>query len=128
MPALRHYSEDVRKSLKVDPFFRLELVALEENIDFMKMVETPNPILPSIVVILADAAKPEEALQGVEHVQITFVLNDAEFRNDLESDPYRWVSLNSDEKASFSVDKSNHPIRIELHRFASLLWSLAYSL
>jgi hypothetical protein len=47
----------------------------------------------------------------MEHVEITLVLNDTEFRYDLEPDLGRWVSLNPDEEASFSIDKSNHPIR-----------------
>ncbi len=90
--------------------------------DFAKMVKTSHPIFPSLIVILTNPAKPEEALQAVKDVQITFVLNDSEFQNDLEADLYRWVSLDTDEKASFSVYESNHPLWIKLHRSASLLW------
>jgi len=121
-PAFFHQPEDIREPHKVYPFLRFELVTHEEAGDLFEMVESPYPVFPSIVVILTDAPKPEEALQGVEDVQITFVLNDAEFRNDLESDLDRWVSLDSNEEASFSVYESNHPIWIELHRFASLPW------
>jgi len=47
--------------------------------------------------------------------QIAAVLYDAEFRNDLETDLYRWVSLDPDEEASLSVDETNHPIWREFH-------------
>jgi len=97
--------------MMIDALLRSQRMLLEKVRDHPKLIEPSNSELPSISVILADATKPEEFLQSVEHVQITFVLNDAELRNDLESYLDRWVSLDSDEEASFSIDESNHPIR-----------------
>ena len=95
----------------VDALLRSQRMLLEEIRDHPKLIETSHSELPSIPVILADATKPKELLQSMEHIQITLVLHDAEFRNDLESDIDRWVSLDPDEEASFPVDESNHPIR-----------------
>ncbi len=95
----------------IDALLRPQWMLRKEVRDRSKLLESPYAEFPSIVVILTDAAKPEEFLQGVEHVQIAIVLNDAKLRNDLESDLNRWVSLDSDKEASFSIDKSNHPIR-----------------
>jgi len=53
----------------------------------------------------------------VEHVEIAFMLNDAKLRNDLETDFDRWVSLDPDEEATLSIDESNHPLRVEVHRY-----------
>ena len=60
----------------------------------------------------------------MEYVEITLVLNDAEFRYDLESDLDRWVSLDPDEEATFSVDEPNHPFRTEFHSTASSFFEL----
>jgi hypothetical protein len=95
----------------IDTFLRSQRVLLEERRDRSKLLETSNTVFPSITVILTDSSEPEESLQAMEHVEITLVLNDTEFRYDLEPDLGRWVSLNPDEEASFSIDKSNHPIR-----------------
>ncbi len=94
----------------IDAFLRSQRVLLEELGDRSKLLETTYTVFPSITVILADSSEPEEGLQAMEYIEITLVLNDAKFRNDLESDLNRWVSLDPDEEASFPVDESNHPI------------------
>ena len=97
--------------MMIDALLRSQRVLHEEIGDRPKLLETPYTVFPSIAVILTDSSESEETLQTVEYVEITLVLNDTEFRYDLESDLGRWVSLDSDEEASFSVDESNHPIR-----------------
>jgi len=85
------------------------------------MLETPYPELPSFLVIPTDAPEAEKPLQSVEYVEIASVLHDAKLRYDLVADLDRRVSLDADEEATFSVDESNHPIRVEFHRDCQLL-------
>ena len=96
----------------IDTFLRSKRVLREELSDRSELIETTYAVFPSITVILTHSSEPEECLQGMEYIEITLVLNDAEFRYDLESDLNRWVSLDSDEEASFPIDESNHPIRV----------------
>jgi hypothetical protein len=115
VPAFFHQSQNVRESPRVDALFRFEDVFLEKVRDFSQLIQTSDAVFRSISVISTDAPEPEEALQGVQDVEIALVLNDAELRNDLESDLDRRVSLDSDEEASFPIDEPNHPIRVEFH-------------
>ena len=116
--------------MRIDTLLRSQQVLSEEPIDFAQLFEASYAELPSITVILTHSSEAEVSLQPVEYVKIAFVLNDAEFRNDLITDFDRWISLDSDEEASFSIDKPNNPIRIEVHRDCELLydWCSAYRL
>ena len=93
----------------------------EEERDLAQMLQTSNSELPSLIVISTHAPEAEKPLQSVEYIDIAFVLNDAKFRYDLVADLDRWVSLDAYEEATFSVDESNHPIRVEFHRDCQLL-------
>ena len=70
----------------------------------------PNPQTESVLVIAADNSATEEAFQAMQHLNVAFMLNDDEFRQDLVASGHVRMTIEADMKTTFTVNESDHPI------------------
>ncbi len=83
MPAFGHHAEDIGKLVGVDSFLRFQRMLFEEADDFRKLLNLSHSEFPAIVMILTNSSESEKSLETVQHVDVSSVLDDSKFRNDL---------------------------------------------
>ena len=105
--------QDLSEPGEVDPLPRLQRVLFEEgNNPFHQVIESPNSVSHPIAVIVPHHSASEVLLQLVEQLNVTTMLNDSEFGEHLKLAGHLWVGIDADEKATFAVNKSDHPLSI----------------
>jgi hypothetical protein len=107
-----HYS---REFLEVDVLLRLQGMAFEELHHLEQAFQLPDPQFISILMIIPYDSAPEKTLQGMEHLGVLSVLDDPVFRKDLISNRHIRMFIDTDEEATFSIGKSNNPVRGNVH-------------
>ena len=90
---------------------------LEERNDVLRQVFMPSyPVCHSIAVVLPNNTAIEIALQGMEDLNIAFVLDDRELRKDLSTGGHLRMSIHAHMETTFAIHESDNPLRIELQR------------
>jgi hypothetical protein len=106
-------AEDVPKFEKVHVLLRLQRMFLKKgNDEVPEMLQAPNAIRHAFTVIGSDYSASEKSFQSEEDPDIPPMLNDGKFRKHLVLGTHFWVRIDADVKATFAVNKSNHPIGI----------------
>src|SRR5262249_46637837 len=106
-----HQVQDLSEPREVDPLLRFKRMLLEEgNNPFAKVIQPPDSIRHSLSVILSDHTATEEFLQSVKQLNITFMLNDGEFGENLKLTRHFWVRIDADVETSFAVDETHDPL------------------
>ena len=82
----------------------------ERNNPFGEVIEPPDSIRHSIAVILSNYSASEEFLQSMEKLNVTSMLNDAEFGEHLELAGHFWVWFDADVETTFAVNESDYPL------------------
>src|ERR1041384_3504951 len=77
------------------------------------MIQTSNPICHSLRMIRSNHTAPKEVLECMKQLDISFVLHNCELRKDLETGSHLRVLVDSDEKTTFAINKSNNPLRFQ---------------
>src|SRR5215472_4572322 len=90
---------------------------LEERNNVLRQVlMSAHTVGQPISVVLANNATTEICLQCLQNLNITFVLDDCEFRQNLESTGHFRVGVDAHMKTTFAIHEPNNPLRIELQR------------
>ena len=111
-----HHPKDSPELIEVLAPLGFQLVPHEERHDALsQMLPIPHSICHPVSVISSNHATTEMGFQSMKDLDVTLVLNDGEFRQDLNSKPQPGILTDPDVKASFSVDKSDYPLRFEFH-------------
>ena len=79
------------------------------------MLGSAHPVCHSVPVIDTDDPAPEVRLQSMQNLDVALVLDDGEFRQDLDTRAHIAVSVDSYVEAPFAVNKADDPLGIELH-------------
>ena len=104
---------------------RPKLVLHEERADdVVEMIEFPHAIGHSVTVIRSNHADTEVRLQRVQDLNIILVLDDREFRQNLNPSRHVGVLCNPDVKTAFAVRESDDPLGLEIHVSIPNVWSL----
>src|SRR5207245_1463437 len=109
--SLIHQVQNLSEPREVDPLLRFQRMLFEEgNNPFSEVIQPPDSVGHSIAVILSHYSATEEFLQRVKQLNITSVLNDCEFGEHLVLARHFWVRVNANVEATFSVNKTYHPL------------------
>ena len=85
----------------------------EGNDSLIQVIQTPDSISHSLPMIRANHAAPKELFECMEQLDIASVLYNRELRKHLESGSHLRVLVDADEKTTFAVHESNHPLRFQ---------------
>src|SRR5579871_3088087 len=90
---------------------------LEERNDVPRQVlMSPYAIGHPVAVVLTDNATSEVAFQRMQNLNVTLMLNDGEFRENLNSGCHPREGIDPNMKAALAINKADDPLRIELQR------------
>ena|SRR5215467_8887680 len=67
-------------------------------------------------MVRSNHAAPEEFLECVKYLDIALMLYNREFREHLKSRSHFRVRIDPDEKTTFAVNESNHPLCFQISR------------
>ena len=114
MLPIAHQLQDVPELHEVDSLFRLERMLVEKRNDsLVQVIQLPHAKRHSLCVIVAYHAAPKELLECIEQLDVSLVLNNCEFREDLIACSHLRMAVNADEETSFAVHKPDHPLRLQ---------------
>src|SRR5262245_46330653 len=117
MFSLLHQKERFSKLDEVEALLRLEgMLEEERNDDFHEVAPVTHAIGHSVAVILSNHATSEVRLERVQDLDVTFVLNNGEFRKNLNPGCHLRMNCNPNMKAAFSVYEASDPSCIKIHR------------
>ena len=85
----------------------------ERNDSFIQVIQTPHPVCHSVTVVRSNHTAPKKLLERVQKLDISLVLYNCKFREHLKSGGHLWMRINANEEATFSVRKSDHPLRLQ---------------
>lgn len=123
--ARRHHEDHATELAESNLLSRPKLVLHEERTDdVVEMLELAHAIGHSGVVIRSNHAHPEVRLQRVEELNIVLVLDDREFRLDLNSVRHAGMRFDPDVKTSFTIREPDDPLGLEIHPSIPNVWSL----
>src|SRR2546426_9898464 len=88
-------------------------MSLKEPDDLREVLQTSDPEFHSVPVVHGDRTATEICLQLRQDPNISTVLHDSEFGQDLPSRPHRRLAIEGDMEASFPIDKPHDPLRIQ---------------
>ena len=88
-------------------------MCFEESYDPGQILQATNPEFESISVVNGDRPAAEERLQFAQDSLIPAVLDNSELGQDLPSQSHRRLAINRDVEATFSVNESDDPPRIQ---------------
>src|SRR6476646_2572457 len=86
------------------------------NDSFIQVIQAANTICHSLRVILANHSAPKKLLECMEQLNISLVLHNREFRQDLIPRGHLRMTTDADEEAAFSINKTHHPLSLQLRR------------
>ena len=116
MPPLLYEQEHVAELQEVNVLARLERMFHEErNNPFNQMLSSTYPVCHTIAVIHTDNAATEIRFERMQDLDVSPVLDDGEFRKDLNARTHIAVSAYPHVKTPFAVHKADDPLGIELH-------------
>ena len=79
----------------------------------VQMVQATHPKRHPVSVVRANHTAPKKLLERMQELDIPLVLYNREFREHLKSGGHLRVRIDANEEATFSVYKSNHPLRLQ---------------
>jgi hypothetical protein len=88
----------------------------EGNNPFAEVIESSNPVSHSLAVIAANHPAAEKLLQAMKQLHIPTMLNNSEFGEHLKLAGHLGMRMDAHVEATFSVDKSDNPLGVELLR------------
>jgi len=89
----------------------------EEGNDFLRQVfQASYAISHPVAMIAANHPTPKKFFEGMEHLDVSLVLDHCEFRKHLKPGGHFWVRIDADEETSFAIHESNHPLRLQPSR------------
>jgi hypothetical protein len=116
MIARVHQTKHVSELLEIDALLTLERVLREEwNDVFHQVSMVPHSIGHPIAVIPTNHSATEVGLDRVQELHIAFVLDDGEFRKNLNANLHVRMSGDTNMKASFTIHEACNPFRAEIH-------------
>src|SRR6185437_15883317 len=90
---------------------------LEERDDVLRQVlMSAHTVGHPISVVPSNNATTEICLQCLQDLNVAFVLDDGEFRQNLESGGHFRVGIDPHMKTTFAIHEPDYPLRIELQR------------
>jgi hypothetical protein len=93
---------------------------LEKLHDVQQTFQLSDSQLKSILMISPHNSALKELLQRIENLDISFVLYDSEFRQDLVSHLHFRMLVDADVKAPFAIHESDNPVRRNFHDYDDL--------
>ena len=90
----------------------------------IQMIQTSHSVSQPIAVVRSNHATPKEGLECVKQLNVSLVLYNSELRKDLKSRGHLRVGVDANEKKSFAVHKTNHPLSLEVSRLVLNVKSL----
>jgi hypothetical protein len=90
----------------------------ERNDAFEQVFLSANAIRHAVCMIDANHSASEMRFQRMEDLDVAFMLDHSEFGKYLETVCHLDVRIDANMKASFSIDKTNDPLRFEIHEMS----------
>ncbi len=84
----------------------------EGNDPFVEVIQPPDSIGHPISVIDSNHSTAEELLQCMEELNVAAMLDNREFGEHLKLARHFRMGIDADVKATFSVNKPNHPLSV----------------
>ena len=110
MLASFHHQKHPAESQEILSLLRLELMLHEERNDvFSQMARASDPVGHPVAVILANHSATEVRLEGVQHLNISFVLHHGELRKHLNAAGHAGILVDADMKAAFTITEACDP-------------------
>ena len=88
----------------------------EGNDSFVQVIQTPNSIRHPLRMIRSNHAAPKELLECMKQLDVSLMLHNREFRQNLKASGHLRVWIDPDEETTFAIDESNHPLCLQLSR------------
>jgi len=83
---------------------------------FSQVIQSAHPICHSLRMVPSNHSAPKEFLEGVKQLDLSLVLYNCEFRQDLKTRGHLRVRIDSDEETSFAIHESHYPLRLQPSR------------
>ena len=84
----------------------------KRNDDLIQMIHSSYPIRHSLGMIRSNHATPKKLLECVKQLDISLMLYNREFRQNLKASGHLWVRIDSDEETAFAIYESYDPLRL----------------
>ena len=88
----------------------------EGNDDFIQVIHSSHSIRHSLGMIRSNHAAPKELLECVKQLDISLMLYNREFRQNLKASGHLRVRIDSNEETAFAVHKSDNPLCLQPSR------------
>ena len=88
----------------------------EGNDDLIQVIHSSYPIRHSLGMIRSNHATPKELFECMKQLDISLMLYNREFRQNLKASGHLRVRIDSDEETTFAIHKSNNPLRLQPSR------------
>src|SRR5260370_38741621 len=112
--SLLHQTEHVSELEKIQVLLRLQRMFLEKRNDVVVQVFHPSHAKRHpLRVVTSHHAAPEERLECVEQLYVSFVLHDGELGKHLDLRSLFWVRIDVAEERAFAVHEPYHPVSVE---------------
>src|SRR4029077_6491578 len=109
--SLTNQVQDLSEPREVDPLLRFQRMLLEEgNNPFVEVIEPPNAVCHTVVVIRSNHSTAEKFLQRVKQLNIPAMLDNGEFGEHLKLAGHLWTRIDADVETSFAVNESDYPL------------------
>ena len=82
----------------------------------IQVIHSSHPIRHSLGMIRSNHAAPKELLECVKQLDISLMLYNREFRQNLKASGHFRMRIDSDEETTLAVDKSDNPLRLQPSR------------
>ena len=83
---------------------------------FIQVIQTSHPVRQALPVVSPNHAAPKKLFECVEQLDVSLMLYNCELRKNLKPGSHLRVGIDGDEKTSFAIHKSNHPLRFQPSR------------
>src|SRR5438477_636908 len=88
----------------------------ERNDHIFQMIQTSHPIRHSLRVIPSNHPAPKKLFECMEQLDVSLMLYNCEFRQDLKTGSHLRMAVDADEETSFAVHKTDNPLRFQSSR------------
>ena len=85
----------------------------ERDDSLTQMFQAPHPISHPFAMIAAHHPAPKKLFECMKQLNVSLMLDHCELRKHLKPGSHLRVRIDSDEKTTFAVHKSDHPLRFQ---------------
>src|SRR6266481_6980696 len=86
------------------------------NDRIFQVVQCSHSIPHSLRMVPANHSAPKKLLERVEQLDVSLMLYNCEFRQNLKTGSHFRLPVDADEETSFAVHKSDNPLRFQSSR------------